>query len=326
MSMSTLMGNAKTRQADGADTSITQKLEVLTLPLPPRLPQPPPPVVGDYALVAQLARGGMSGVYLGQHLRTGARVAIKLLADQWVGHGGVVARLLEEHRLAQRIAHAGVVRVDLAARTDDGVPYLVMELVDGENLGGLLERGPLEVGAVAAIGAQVADAMAAVHAAGLVHCDVKPDNLMLLYREGLAGWPAVKVVDFGVTRAVGTVIDEIAGTPGYMPPEQWSGHAEPRTDVYALGCTLYELLTGAPPFEGTLHQVRSAHCDRLPVPPSGRRPIPEALDRLIMRMLAKDLRLRPRMDEVARTLADLAFATPPGALPADLLEPVRAIA
>ena len=196
---------------------------------------------------------------------------------------------------------------------DEGLPYLVMELLDGENLGGLIERGPLALGAVLAIGAQVADAVAAIHEAGLVHCDLKPDNLMLLYQVGLAGWPAAKVVDFGVAREVGSVIDEIAGTPNYMAPEQWAGHVEPRTDVYGLGCTLFELLTGTPPFEGTLHEVKVAHCDHLPPAPSTRRAMPPVLDRLIVRMLAKDARLRPRMAEVARVLTELAFEVPPGA-------------
>ncbi len=279
----------------------------------PALPKPPPPQVGDYALIDQLARGGMSGVYLGQHLTTGHRVAIKLLAEAWQGQPSLGQRLLDEHALARTVTHAGVVRILTAARTDDGTPYLVMELLDGENLAALIDRGPLAVGAALAIGAQVADATAAIHDAGLVHCDLKPDNVMLLYRTGLAGWPAAKVVDFGVARAAGSVLDEIAGTPGYMAPEQWLGHVEPRTDVYGLGCMLYELVAGTLPFEGVLAEVRAGHCDTLPVPPSAHRELPDDLERLILRMLAKDLRLRPRMAEVARVLTELSFAMPPGA-------------
>jgi len=225
----------------------------------------------------------------------------------------VARRLLTEHALAHAVHHDGVVRIDHADRTEAGLPYLVMELLDGENLGALLDRGPLAIGAAVAIVAQVADAAAAIHDAGLVHCDLKPDNVMLLYRPGLAGWPAAKVVDFGVARRAGAALEEIAGTPGYMAPEQWAGHVDARTDVYALGCTLYELVTGCTPFEGSVAELRAGHCDQLPVPPSARRELPEELERLIMRMLAKDLRMRPRMADVARALTELAFAAPPGA-------------
>ena len=110
-----------------------------------------------------------------------------------------------------------------------------------------------------------------------------------MYQEGVAGWPRVKVLDFGVARFDDRASsDEIAGTPYYMSPEQWRGRAEARSDVYALGCVLYELITGVSPFEGSVSRVMAAHCDELPLPLSTQRSIPEALDRLVMRMLAKD--------------------------------------
>lgn len=311
--MSTLRYQGSDRDTStGSAIAITLRLVDDAPPAPP-LPEPPPPVVGDYALIAQLAQGGMSGVYLGQHVTTGQRAALKLPGAPWRGDEAVAQRLLAEHALAGQVPHAGVVRIDVAARTASGLPYLVMELLDGENLGALLDRGPLAIGAAVAIAAQIADAAAAIHAAGLVHCDLKPDNVMLLYRPGLAGWPAAKVIDFGVARRAGASLTEVAGTPGYMPPEQWAGHVEAGTDVYALGCTLYELITGATPFDGTIAAMREGHCDHLPTPPSARRALPDELERLIMRMLAKDVRMRPPMAEVARTLADLAFAAPPGA-------------
>ncbi|MCE9580112.1 MAG: serine/threonine protein kinase [Deltaproteobacteria bacterium] len=272
-----------------------------------------PPMLGAYRVLSLLARGGMGGVYLGEHETTKQRVALKLLAPRWVEHEPIVQRLLEEFEVSRRVGHAGLLQILAAERTADGTPYLVMELLDGENLGDLLDRGAIEPGAVAAIGAQIADAVAAMHEAGIVHCDLKPENVMLLYKDGLAGWPRTKVLDFGVARMAPDVTTEIAGTPGYMAPEQWRGTAEARSDVYALGCTLYQLLTGAAPFEGSIPSLMQSHCDRLPAPPSSRRAVPEMLDRMIMRMLAKDARMRPRMAEVARMLADLAYAMPPGA-------------
>jgi eukaryotic-like serine/threonine-protein kinase len=275
---------------------------------------PLPPTLGEYKLLERVARGGMGGVYLGEHQRTGARVALKVLDSRWWSHQDIVDRLLGEHIVSARTTHQGLVRTLEAAVTEDGVPYLAMELIDGESLATLIERGSIELGAVAAIGAQIADACAALHEAGVVHCDLKPENVMVLYHEGLAGWPRIKVLDFGVAR-FGELAEnvEIAGTPCYMSPEQWRGHAEPRSDVYGLGCLLYELLTGQVPFEGSLSHMMYEHCNTLPLPPSRLHTVPAALDRLVMRMLSKDPAMRPRMSDVARTLTDLAYALPPGA-------------
>jgi serine/threonine protein kinase len=125
----------------------------------------------------------------------------------------------------------------------------------------------------------------------------------------------VKLVDFGVARFLDRVADDtVAGTPAYMPPEQWTGEIEPRSDVYALGALLYELLVGEAPFTGSLAAVMSQHTDCLPAPPSARRPgiLPE-LEALVLRMLAKDPGMRPRAAEVARALTELAYGLPPGA-------------
>src|SRR6185503_4457495 len=143
----------------------------------------------------------------------------------------------------------------------------------------------IEIGALAAIGAQVADAMAAAHERRIVHCDLKPDNVVVMYEHGLAGWPQVKVIDFGVARFLDRAVDPtVAGTPAYMPPEQWAGKVEPRTDVYALGCMLYELLCGVPPFSGTIVEVMAQHSECLPTVPSRRRThVPAELEELILR-------------------------------------------
>jgi serine/threonine protein kinase len=261
-------------------------------------------VLGAYQLLQRLARGGMSNVYLAERATDGPRVAVKVLHPT----------------LARAAQHRGVVSMFDDGVTPEGVPFIAMELLDGECLADRVERSPLPIGAVAAIGAQLADALAAVHTAGFVHCDLKPDNVFVVRRGGLAGWPGAKLLDFGVARCAGRADDgapTIAGTPPYMAPEQW--RAEPvldgRTDAYGLGCLVYEMLTGKTPFTGSsLAEQSLAHQEAMPVPPSQRRAgIPVALDRLVMRCLSKDPSLRPTMASIAGTLTDLAYALPPGA-------------
>ena len=274
-----------------------------------------PPALGPYEVLDLLATGGMGGVYVARHRFTADRVALKVLSPRFAGNSELVRRLFGELDVSKRVAHDGLVTIRDRAVASSGLHYLVMELVDGENLAGLLERGRIEIGAIAAIGGQVADALAAMHERRIVHCDLKPDNVLVMYEHGLAGWPRIKVVDFGVARFLDRVAEPtVAGTPAYMPPEQWAGEVEPRTDVYALGVMLYELLVGVTPFTGTVVELMAAHSECLPdVPSRRRRGIPAALEELVLRMLAKDPGMRPRMALVARTLTELAFAMPPGA-------------
>lgn len=267
-----------------------------------------------YGVIAEIARGGMSTVYLGEHLATGARVAIKALDTFHVGHSEMVNRLLGEHELARRARHPGLVEILCAEQTGHGVPYLVMEYLDGESLGALADRAALSLPAILVIAAQVASALAALHAGGVVHCDLKPDNVLVLHEPGPGGWPQVKVIDYGVARLAddppatdGTVV----GTPAFMAPEQWHGAPTTRSDVYALGCLLYELVTGEPVFSGSLPQLMLAHRDRLPVRPSVRRPgLAPALDDLIMRALFKDPEMRPTMADITDQLSKLAPPPP----------------
>ncbi len=300
--------------------SLVPAASCATLPFLPGFPrgtQPLsviPPQLGEYRVHELLARGGMGGVYVGEHVTSGVRVALKILDPRWAAQDVIVSRLLGEREVTNRVQHHGLVRILGGAHLASGVAYLAMELLDGEDLGALVERGRIEPGAAAAIGAQIADAVAAMHDAQIVHCDLKPDNIMVEYQVGLAGWPCIKVLDFGVARiGARDAVGEIAGTPCYMAPEQWRGHAEQRSDVYGLGVLLYELLTGDVPFEGSLPQVMTQHCDELPTPISARRAIPEPLERLVMRMLAKEPGMRPRMVDVAHALTDIAYASPPGA-------------
>ncbi len=262
-----------------------------------------------YGVIAELARGGTSTVYLGEDLATGERVAIKALRPRLVDHCDMVVRLLGEHQLAQRARHPGLLEIRAADETSHGVPYLVMEYLDGESLSGLVGRGALVAGSIAAIAAQVAYAVAALHAAGVVHCDIKPDNVFVLNEPAPGGGPRIKVIDFGVAR----LADEpplcdgmVVGTPAFMAPEQWFGAPTPKSDVYALGCTMYELVTGVVPFSGALPQLMLAHCNSLPVRPSARgADVDPRLERLILRALAKDQAMRPTMADAAAELAGL---------------------
>ena len=282
--------------------------------------------LGDHEVIAPLARGGMGGVYLASAIATGERVAVKVLDPHFASHDDIVDRLFAEHRISTCVHHPGLVEVRHAGRSADGVPYLVMEFLDGENLGALADRGQLETGAIIAIGAQIAAALAALHDSGIIHCDVKLDNVFVLYEPGLAGWPKVKVIDFGVSR----FLDEppigdgaIAGTPVCMPPEQWRGAPTPKSDVYGLGCLLFELVTGDTVFHGTLPQLMLAHAEQRPPRPSWLRShVPPALERLILRALAKDPAMRPTMADLAFELAELAVRRAPIAID----EPLQATA
>lgn len=267
--------------------------------------------LGDYTLVATLARGGTATVYLAQHEPTGKRVALKLLDPMLADRKDVVDHFLAEHDVARTVRHPGLVDISETGGTPNGVPYIVMEYLDGENLGALAERGRVDIDAVLGIGTQIASACAAMHRNGYIHCDIKPDNVFVLYEAAKDGFPQVKLIDYGVSRkTTESNVDDntISGTPAYMPPEQWRSRPCLKSDVYALGCLLYELICGDQPFHGTLPQLMILHCEQLPLRPSTYRseltPVAEAL---LMRMLAKDPAMRPTMDDVEYTLARLAW-------------------
>ncbi len=253
-------------------------------------------LVGRYELGEVIGRGGMGTVYRATDLVLRRTVAVKVLpatlAEEDPTH---VARFEREARAAAALTHPGVVAV-YDTDADEGTRFIVMECVTGRDLTAIVrEQAPLDPVRAVSIAERVADALAAAHAAGIVHRDVKPANVML------AADGSVKVLDFGIARALdGATLthgSSILGSAAYMAPEQALGErADERSDVYSLGCLLYAMLTGRPPFTGeagaaVLHQ----HVNAKPRPPSQINPrVSPALDALVIAMLAKAPSARPQ--------------------------------
>jgi len=266
------------------------------------------PLVGTvlaerYAIVRKIGEGGMGAVYEARHAIIGKRVAVKVLLEKFLENQELIARLLQEARLASSIGHENIVDVTDYGTTSDGRAFVVMEFLDGEALAQLVVRdAPLPVERSLAILRQVCSALSAAHAKGIVHRDVKPENIYLVRRGDV---DFVKVVDFGVSKAVHsrdegadmqrlTRTGTVLGTPLYMSPEQARGgdDVDHRADIWSAGLMLYECLTGEVPFRannylGVISQVLTQET----LPPSQLRPelgIPAAVDRVVMRALEKD--------------------------------------
>ena len=268
-------------------------------------------LAGRYRLEDVIGRGGMSTVYRGTDLALDRTVAVKVALDPLVEQSPIyLARFTREAHAAAAIGHPGVVTV-YDAGADGPTRFIVMELLPGRSLADILrDERPLELGRAASIAAQVADALSAAHAAGIIHRDVKPGNIMV------APDGSVKVLDFGIARALDghtlTQTATVLGTSAYMSPEQALGQpVDARSDIYSLGCVLYEMLTGEPPFiadvsAAVLHQ----HVRVEPKPARERNPaISVALNDLVMQMLAKAPNDRPQTaaevrDRLAQTKAD----------------------
>ncbi|MCB1273342.1 MAG: serine/threonine protein kinase [Leucobacter sp.] len=246
---------------------------------------------GRYQLQSRIAIGGMGEVWQATDLVIGRTVAIKILKDEYLGDPGFLERFRAEARHAALVNHEGIANV-FDYGEEDGSAFLVMELVPGEALSSILERERvLPTDRVLDIVAQTASALQAAHAAGLVHRDIKPGNL-LITPEG-----RVKITDFGIARIADqvplTATGQVMGTVQYLSPEQASGSpTSPSTDIYSLGIVAYEALAGRRPFTGE-SQVAIAMAQINDTPPPLPADVPEPVQRLVLACLAKDPQGRP---------------------------------
>jgi serine/threonine protein kinase len=264
-------------------------------------------VVGKYRLLEPLGEGGMGTVYRAEHVVLGSPAAVKVLLPQFTTDRVVLDRFFQEARAASAIRHAGIVEVFDFGRLDTGQAYIAMELLRGEDLASFVSRrGALDAPLATQIAMQMLAALNATHVVGVVHRDLKPDNIFLVRDPGAPGAIRVKLLDFGIAKLVGTPVgvpalgaagrprtkNMILGTPAYMAPEQCRGGApiDARADLYAIGCLIFELLTGRPPFVAAGDgEVMAMHIYEPPPRLSSLAPeLPVELDALVAKLLTKN--------------------------------------
>jgi len=258
----------------------------------------------------------MGAVYIGAHALLGRTAAIKVLLPEFSQSRDIVQRFFNEARAASGIKHPGIVEIFDFGYGPDGSAYIVMELLGGESLADRLRRvGRLPAATAIHVARQTAAALGAAHRAGIVHRDLKPDNIFLVPDAETAIGERVKLLDFGIAKLndgalARTRIGAVMGTPYYMAPEQCRGAADldHRADLYALGCVLFEMLCGRPPFvSSSTAELLGAHQHVAPPPPRSIAPdVPAPVSDLVLRLLAKDPAQRPpTADAVAGELATL---------------------
>jgi serine/threonine protein kinase len=275
--------------------------------------------LGSYRILEELSSGGMGTVYRAEHELLARPAAVKVLRATMTGNPDIVSRFFTEARAASAIRHPAIVEVFDFGYTGDGSAYLAMELLEGESIKTRLKtRGALPERAAADVAYGVAGALAAAHGKGIIHRDLKPDNVFLVI--GVDGVERPKVLDFGVAKLVDhrddhkpTVDGALLGTPRYMAPEQARAASaiDHRADLYSLGCLLYEMIAGTPPFIGTgAGELIAMHMFEEPEPPSARgATITPALEAVILRLLQKEP--DARYQSAAETAAAIAKAFEP---------------
>ncbi len=289
--------------------------------------------IGQYRIGRKLGSGGMGAVYVGEHALIGRRAAVKVLLPHLSMHRTVVARFFNEARAMTSISDPGIVQMfDFGFHTD-GSAYIVMELLEGETL----ERRRRRIKRLAVVDAlrivrQIAGSVAAAHDSGVVHRDLKPENIFLVRDAEALGGERPKVLDFGIAKLSGntegspTLTGTMMGTPVYMSPEQCrgTGLVDARSDIYSLGCVLFHLVVGRPPFDRAgIGELISAHMNDAPVRPSDvAGDVPEGFDDLVLRCLAKapEARFQTMLEVQAGCDALLVRLSSPGA-PAPLSVP-----
>ncbi|MCS6912452.1 MAG: protein kinase [Myxococcota bacterium] len=265
-------------------------------------------LLGQFQIVAACGRGATGTVYRALQTGMDRQVAVKILRADLLQDPTVVKRFIREARAGARLCHPNIATVHLVGQTEEGVPYIVMEYVEGEPLSALLsEQGPLPPGRLLHLGEQIASALAEAHEKNIIHRDLKPENILLTERRG--DRDVVKIVDFGIAKIVADYhhgdsqlsrIGTVFGTPHYIAPEQASGtDIDPRADLYSLGCILFQMATGRVPFEGTSGiQVLLRHLREEPPHPRALNPaLSEPLAQLILDLLRKDPAERPANGE-----------------------------
>jgi serine/threonine protein kinase len=277
------------------------------------------PRIGSYVVRGILGQGGMGTVYLAEHTVIGKKVAIKVLKRDLAGHDTLVARFINEARANAVVGHPGIVDVFDVGTLPSGVPYLVMEYLQGESLAQRIAKvGQLPIKQAANIAWETASAVGAAHAKGIVHRDLKPENLFLARDPSAPEVEKVKVLDFGIAKLhanptkISTQTGAVMGTPVYMSPEQCRGardEVDHRTDIYSLGIILYEMLVGKPPFQGeAFGDLLLRHMTEAPAPVSAANSqVPDFLEEVVMRALAK--RREDRFSSMREFQKGLAGAT-----------------
>jgi eukaryotic-like serine/threonine-protein kinase len=286
----------------------------------------PDQVVGGYRLVRKLGQGGMGEVWVGEHQRLDRQGAVKLLLPSWTADEAVLERFFIEARATSRIRHPGIVEIVDCGVTPEGRAYIVMELLVGSNVREFVgAAGHADLKFIVGMAQQVASAVGAAHAQKIVHRDLKPDNIFLVgATPGAAHEQPVqaKVLDFGIAKLIDRESDTgltgtgvLVGTPAYMSPEQSRGRGliDHRTDIYSLGCILFELAAGRQPFlqQGIGELIAARLMEDAPTLRSVVPNIPESFDRLVNSMLVRDPDARIQtMAEVEEALKAIAVENP----------------